>query len=661
MNILIPHSWLLEHLDTQADPQTIQRLLSLSGPSIERIYERDGESVYDIEVTTNRVDSMSVRGIAREAAVILTAAGIAAHLKPLTLPTAFTPAADILPVPQISDPEGLCKRTLAVVLSHVSHSATPEWMATRLKHVEQNIHDALIDITNYITHDLGHPCHAFDYDKIMTLGGQIIVRTATAGKSFTTLDGLTYTTVGGEIVFENGAGEIIDFPAIKGTANTSVDAQTQNVLLWIESLPAEKVRFGSMSHAIRTVAAQLNEKNVDPTLGETVLKKGIELYRSLCGAEQASEIADSFPQKPTPAPITMSLELFKRYLGISLPVEKITDMLGALEFSTSNAGETLSVTPPTFRPDINMPVDVVEEIARIYGYHNLQSSLMATCIPTDYPPGVDFALETKTKRFLAAIGLQEMYTYSLVSEELALKSGFSISEHLKLQNPLTDDRVFLRRSIIPSLQEACLLNPTRPDLSVFEFAHTYLPQENQLPEQRLHLSLYIQKPYREARGILESLCARIFFIPELQITPTTDETQAQITALSPIAQQVVGTLRVNASGATAIDLDWDVVLTVAHTHPRYQPQPKYPAITEDLTFTLPAHTAIGAVMTTLKTVDALIQTVQLADQYKKNFTFTISYRDETRPLSSAEVEPVRKKIVSALLEKHAGVLVGELA
>ncbi|MBP7774856.1 phenylalanine--tRNA ligase subunit beta [Candidatus Woesebacteria bacterium] len=661
MNILIPHSWLLEHLETEATPQQIQELLSLSGPSVERIYDRDGESVYDIEVTTNRVDSMSVRGIAREAAVILTAAGISAHLKPLTLTATVAPTSEALPLPQISDPEGLCKRTLAVVLSHVSRSATPEWMATRLKHVEQNIHDALIDITNYITHDLGHPCHAFDYDKIMALGGEIIVRTATAGKSFTTLDGLTYTTVGGEIVFENGAGEIIDFPAIKGTANTSVDAQTQNVLLWIESLPAEKVRFGSMSHAIRTVAAQLNEKNVDPTLGELVLKKGIELYRSLCGAQQASEIVDFFPQKPTPTAITVPLELFKRYLGISLPGEKITEILIALEFSTHSTEETLTVTPPTFRPDINIPVDVVEEIARIYGYHNLQSSLMATRIPTDYPPGVDFALETKTKRFLAAIGLQEMYTYSLVSEELALQSGFSISEHLKLQNPLTDDRAFLRRSLIPSLREACSLNPTRPDLSVFEFAHTYIAQENQLPEQHLHLSLYIQKPYREARGILESLCARIFFIPELHIAPTADGMQAQISAPLLTGQQVLGTLRVDAAGATAIDLDWDAVLATAHAHPRYQPQPKYPAITEDLTFTLPAHTAIGAVMTTLKTVDTLIQTVQLVDQYKENFTFTIAYRDENKPLSSAEVEPVRKKIVSTLLEKHSGALVGELA
>jgi phenylalanyl-tRNA synthetase beta chain len=206
-----------------------------------------------------------------------------------------------------------------------------------------------------------------------------------------------------------------------------------------------------------------------------------------------------------------------------------------------------------------------------------------------------------------------------------------------------------------------LLNPTRPDLSVFEFAHTYLPQENQLPEQRLHLSFYIQRPYREARGILESLCAHIFFIPELQITPTADGTQAQISVTSPTLQQVLGTLQVNASGATAIDLDWDAVLTAAHAHPRYQPQPKYPAITEDLTFTLPAHTAIGAVLTTINSSDALIQTVQLVDQYKENFTFSISYRDENKPLSSAEVEPVRKKIVSTLLEKHAGVLVGELA
>ncbi len=658
MNILIPHSWLLEHLETSATPQQIQELLSLSGPSVERIYDKDGEFVYDIEVTTNRVDSMCVRGIAREAAVILSEAGIPSHLKPLT--HTVTPIREPqLPLPQVIDTEGLCKRTLAVVLSHVSHAATPAWMAKRLTLIEQTIHDAMIDITNYVTHELGHPCHAFDYDKIMKLGGTIEVKTASAGQTFTTLDGASFTTVGGEIVFTNAAGEIIDFPAIKGTANTSVDESTENVLFWIESLPADKVRHGSMSHAIRTVAAQLNEKNVDPCMADDVLKKAVELYVSLCGAQQASNVFDVFVHKPQPQMISVPLSTCTRYLGIELAVTQIKDILIKLGCSVEVSTDTLIVTPPTFRPDITIPADVVEEIARIYGYHRLPSVLMATAIPTSYPHGVDFALESRTKRFLATVGLQEVFTYSLVSENIAQESGYSLAEHLALQNPLTEDRVYLRRTLIPSLREVCTANPQRPQLSVFEFAHTYQPVSGELPQQDLHLMFYMQLPYRTARGILEVYARQILFLPTVTIKSTPGTSKGAI-CVAENSEHILGTVEIDSHGATCIDLVWKEVLKQAHKHPEYHAQPKYPAITEDLTFTLNQTASVGSVIDTIRGIDPLIYAVDLLDMYKKNSTFRITYLDITRPLSSADVEPLRKKIVATIVEKQLGVLVGEL-
>ena len=235
MNILIPHTWLLEHLETTATPDQIQKYVSLSGPSIERIYDREGEPVYDIEITTNRVDSMCVRGIARECAVILTQAGIKSPLissKAEQSELVSGSSSLKLPFPVITNTvPSICRRTLGIILTNVQQSATPEWMAKRLRQTDQNVHNSIIDITNYVTHELGHPCHAFDYDKIMKLGGEIIIKQAEKGKNFTTLDGLEYETAGGEIVFENSQGEIIDLPAVMGTANTAVDEKTQNILL----------------------------------------------------------------------------------------------------------------------------------------------------------------------------------------------------------------------------------------------------------------------------------------------------------------------------------------------------------------------------------------------------------------------------------------------
>jgi len=334
MNILIPHKWLLEHLDTKATEAKIQEYVSLCGPSIERIYQKEGESVYDIEVTTNRVDSMSIRGIAREAAVILEQFGIKAKIKPSSIVRNVkidVSPSKMLPLPRINNDPKLSKRLICVVLSDIKRNATPDWMAKRLLQTDQNIHDAAIDITNYVTHELGHPCHAFDYDKLMKTGGEINVVEAKKGETFTTLDGETFTTVGGEVVFKNGEGKIIDLPSIKGTANTSIDESTTNILLLLESIMAEKVRFASMTHAIRTTAAQLMEKNVDPNLAEDVLLRGIELYKDLTGAKVASKIFNKFPGKKTLNPVEITLKRINEYLGIDISMEKVVSILEQLE------------------------------------------------------------------------------------------------------------------------------------------------------------------------------------------------------------------------------------------------------------------------------------------------------------------------------------------
>lgn len=661
MNILIPHNWLLEHLETEATPQKLQELLSLSGPSVERVEEKENEPVYDIEVTTNRVDSMSVRGIAREAGVILSQAGVPAKLKPLQIPAIPNSNNKTLPLPKIENDPTLCKRITCVVLSTVDHSATPDWMAKRLKQIDQNVHYAAIDITNYITHELGHPCHAFDYNKIMALGGVISVVEAEAGKPFKTLDGVEYKTVGGEVVFENEHGEIIDLPAIKGTHNTAVDDNTQNILFWIESINHQKVRHGSMSHAIRTVAAQLNEKQVDPNLADSILARGVELYQSLCHATVASEVYNEFPGKADMKSVKTPASTFSRYLGIELQPETITSLLEQLECRVSydSASQTFDVTPPTFRPDIEIPADVVEEIARIYGYHNLPSRLMDTAIPTVKPTNTNFDFEHATKTFLAHIGWQELYTYSLVSESVASDSGFSPAQHMKLQNPLTDDRVYLRRSLVPSLQEILNMNSQVKSLSVFELANVYHPQNEGLPTEELHLTLVGQKTYQAVRADLEALL-RQFYITTISIVETTNNSEQKGDILLD-EKAKIGTVTILANNRVAVDLLVSAVLPYLKTHPTYQPLPKAAAVTEDLTFVLPPKTAIGSILSTIRKTSTLVSAVELADQYKQNFTFTITYLDKERSLSSTEVEPIRKKIVEVVTQEYNGALVGSVS
>ena len=573
---------------------------------------------------------------------------------------------------------------MCVILGEIKRNPTPNWMAKRLTQVEMNIHDAAIDITNYVTHELGHPCHAFDYDKLMATGGEIHIVEAKAGEKFSTLDGESFVTLGGEVVFKNSGGEIIDLPSIKGTANTSVDQSTKNILLLLESIIPEKVRFASMTHAIRTTAAQLMEKGVDPHLMSENIKFGIKLYEQLCEAQVKSEIYDDFSGDTKPQPVKIKRSTIENYLGIKLVnsgkpkktqlalgrVEEILEQLGCQVKIVSNSPHLLTqdyeltVTPPTHRPDLQIPADIIEEIARIYGYHNLPSVIMPGVIPLKKQPGVDFKLEGKIKHFLADLSWQEAYTYSMVSEELALQSGFKLAEHLKLQNPLGEDKVYLRRSLIPSLIEFVENNPLEHELSIFELANLYSPQKNDLPAEALHLSLVSKRAYRQVKGDLEALLDKLY-VTNYRFEPS-EKLTGQFTQLAEIQVfqdqqwQLIGQLGVLKDGLIAAGIAMAKLIPVVQDHPTYQPIPKTTPIIEDLTFTLTGQTRLYQLLQSTKALHKLINLVTLKDVYRQNYTFTIEYLDPQANLSVEQIAPIRKQIVELVETKFNGKLIGNI-
>ena len=311
----------------------------------------------------------------------------------------------------------------------------------------------------------------------------------------------------------------------------------------------------------------------------------------------------------------------------------------------------IEVTPPSFRSDLQLDVDVIEEIARIYGYHNLPSTLMNTPIPTTKQAGTDFIVEERVKRFLAASGAQELYTYSMVSEARALEDGFSLSEHLKLSNPLTDDRVYLRRSLLPSLVEA-LEEMMRPGLVVFELANVYHPQENALPIEQLHLSIVSNCEYRQLRTQVEAMLAT------MHITKMRIDTESHCLTAGEM-DTVIGVVT-QLGSYVAFDFIWSELLQIATTHPHYIPLAKAAPLTEDLTFTLPARTAVGPIISAMLAVSPLIHSVTLGAQYKQNFTFRCTYLNPDQPISSDEVAPIRAQLVETVQRVAQATLVGTL-
>ena len=600
MNISIPHSWLKEFLTTDAPPQKIAECLSLCGPSVEQLEKTKDDYVYHLEVTTNRVDMMSVLGIAREAAAILPQFGYKARFKTSgTLPEVDQTGSFPL---EIKVNHQLCPRFSAVVINNVTIKPSPPKIKERLEKSGIRSLNNVVDISNYLMRAYGQPVHTFDFDKIKD---KMILRLSRKGETLTTLDGKTFTLPGEDIVIEDGSKRLIDLCGIMGGANSAVDANTKKVLLFVQTYSAKHIRRTSMILGQRSEAAQIFEKQPDPEQIMSVLLKGIQLFKQLTGGAQSSKIIDIYPQPDKPKSVTAPLQLIKECLGVEITQPEVDKILKSLGFINNQV--------PSWRAkDINIPEDIVEEVARIYGYHRLPSQIMATAIPTNYPE-TNFYLEQQIKHWLVGFGLTEIYTNSLI--------GQNYPGQLKIKNALSTDWQYLRNSLIPSHTQT---------FAAFEIANTYHPRPGRLPEERLQLIISGFSDFAKLKGIVDALFAKLHLPVSAALTATT----------------------------AVIDLE--PVLKRARLYPHYRPVSTYPAIVEDMTFTLPQRTYLGPVIQAIKTVDRLIISVRLYSLFENNFTFRITYQSQAKQLSAAMIAPIRKKIVSNLKTEFKTDLVGEI-
>ncbi|MDZ7586760.1 MAG: phenylalanine--tRNA ligase subunit beta [Patescibacteria group bacterium] len=605
MNITLSHSWLKDFLTTNASPKQIANSLSLCGPSVEKLTQTKNDYLYEIEVTTNRVDCMSVLGIAREAAAILPQFGFSAHLKnnisQSAKPTGSDPVGKSFPLKVIIDPK-LCFRFTAVVIKNVTVKTSPKNIQNRLESSRIRSLNNVIDISNYLMRAYGQPVHVFDLDKIKS---KMILRVSKPKETVTTLDGKIHILPGNDIVIEDGSRQLIDLCGIMGGLNSSVDQQTKNVLLFVQTYNPTHIRQTSMNLAHRTEAAVIFEKSPDPELVMPVLLKGIQLFKSMASGEQGSTIIDIYPHPYKSIVVKASLQLIKDRLGIEISQNEVDKILKSLGFINQQV--------PSWRAkDITIPEDIIEEVARIYGYHRLPSQIMAAAIPTNYPKE-NFHLEHQIKLWLTGLGLNEIYTNSLVSQN---RPG-----QLKIKNALSADWQYLRNSLIPSHTQ---------NFPAFEIANIYLPRLGKLPEEKLQLIISGVRDFPRLKGIIDVLSAKLHY------------------TLSPTYN----------SGAAVIDLS--TVIKNAQIYPHYQPISSHPPMLEDLTFTLPEKTYLGPVIEAIKSTHRLIKSVQLTKTYQQNFTFTITYQNLSKDLSAADIAPIRKIIVNSLKNKFKADLVGDL-
>lgn len=608
MQILISDSWLREFLETNASPKDIQKCLSLCGPSIERLHEKNGDYVYDIEVTTNRVDCMSVAGIAREAYAILPRFGYTAKLlkNPWDVETRLSTTDKVSYLNAKVDP-ALCSRFSAVLIRNVKIQPSPEWMQKKLELVGVRAINNVVDISNYLMYELGQPVHMFDYDKISKT--KMILRESKPHEMVTTLDGSTHKLPGGDIVIEDGSGNLIDLCGIMGGQLSEIDEHTQNVLLFVQTYEPTHIRKTSMSTALRTDAAVLFEKSLPQESVLPTLYQGIQLLENLTGGISEKQILDIFEPSNQSHLISLTQPLSKftsQRLGVTLSEADIKSLILPLGFTLKG---DLHVTIPWYRKfDIQISEDVVEEVARIYGYHNLPSQLMSGEIPLSRPYDNQLKWEYEIKSALKYWGYTETYTYSLVPN----------GEGLKLKNPLTTEWVYLRTSLIPSHQQVIKENLGRiPEINLFEIANVYVVKEKDLPEEasRLVISSSSKDTFK-LKGIVEALSEMVHV--KLSYELVVDE------------------------NCVAVEINLTGIFENATHTTRFTPISKFTPIIEDINLIL--NQPYPELVSILKKLSPYIVNTELIDVYQQKITVRLTYHSPEKQLSSDDIEPVRKAI-----------------
>lgn len=650
MDILIPDTWLRDYLITKATPRELEKYLSLCGPSVERVTGTGINTVYSIEVTTNRVDSASIYGIAREANAILPKFGIKTTLKKYSSPINIPSANKVNYLTAIVDPK-LCYRFSAILIKNVKIAESPKRIKDLLTLSGVRPINNVVDISNFIMAELGQPIHTFDYDKIV--GAKMILRESRKGEKVTTLDNKKFVLGGGDIVIEDGSGKLIDLAGIMGGKNSAIDENTKNVLLFVQTYNPVNIRRTSMSLAQRTDAAVLFEKGLDPEAVSLGIVRGIQLFKDLTGGTPEKTLLDIYPDPVKTRSLSLDLDFISNKIGVPITKIEVTSSLTALGFGIKWFGNKLTVTTPSFRAnDITIPEDIVEEVARIYGYHNLPNVLMTGSIPP-FAPDTTFDFEYKIKTILKGYGGVEVYTYSLVPK------NYITGKALRLINPLGEDTEYLRTSFMPSLVAATRENSGEKNkYHLFELTNEYLPKTKDLPEERLTLAgVFSGYNFRNAKGIVAALLA------ELNINVTFVIEDAEF--FKPNQRVIInsGKTTIGEFGVLETDNLFYYEFSVRGLKntckgKSYIPIPKYPAQIEDLTIILPQQTKIGEVINTMTLIDKRIASVSLKDIFKDAFTFQISYQDLGKTLTNEEVEVLRNKVMATVKTKFGGNIKG---
>ncbi len=635
--------------------------------------------LFDIEVTTNRPDAMSIVGLAREAGAAglgvfdSESVGAGFSLRSVRrLKSAATPTNIRLAV-EVKD-EDLCPRYQAVVIENVKVAPSPWWMQKRLLTSGHRPINNVVDVTNYILHELGQPLHAFDADKLE--GGKIIVRKAKKGEKILALDGKEYQLDPSMLAICDAVRPVA-IAGVMGGEPTGTMESTTRIIIESATFDSVSVRRTARALNLYSDSSSLFEKGLSTESTTPALHRAIELICQLTGGHVASNIVDERARKYKPLSFAYDPQRVSDLIGIDVPAKKQKEILEGLGFVVVKG----KITVPYWRDhDIENSVDFVEEVARMVGYGNLPSVIPTGTLPTPIIEPI-IVWERKLKEILHAAGLTEAYGLSLVSADQLKKLDIDPDAAVKVQNPLSEDIAYLRTSLWPSLLTAVEQNQHRfPEAEMFEISAVHEPKKGDIPARRMRLGITVygadgSSAFSRAKGLIERMLREAGAKNAAFVTPIeTPYLHPGRSAMMTVGDKPCGAIGELAplyatrfgidKRVTIVDVNLDCLLPHLGGGKMYNEVLMFQDTIRDISFVLPERLTYEQVHVSIASVDALVADVALLDVYqgkgidpgKKSMAFRLSLRAVDRTLSSNEADKVMQSVGQMLQKQFSATI-----
>lgn len=656
-----------------------------------------GDVILDIELTPNLARCFSVLGVAREVAALLD--------KKLRYPSfeylAEGPSIAGQVKIEIREPE-LNPRFTAALLKDVKIQPSPQWMQRRLKLVGQRPINNIVDVTNYITFEIGQPTHAFDYDKLKARAGgkepTIITRLPEKGETLETLDEVKRELQPHNILVTDTAG-VLSIGGIIGGAETEISKETTTVLLEAASWNFINIRRTTQSQKVFTDAGVRFSRGVHPSQALLGVQRGIELMRRSGGGTIATGIVDVYPGKPETITIDLPIAQVQRLMGMEFAIETAADILTRLEFDVTINGDSLHVVVPDHRMDISPGeigvADLIEEIARIEGYDEIPNTVMEDAMPPQWA-NTTLEREERVRDLLVALGLRENISYRFTTPEReaqlippGAEAPKSPGDYVRMANPISVDKTVLRHTLLVSLLENAANNARfQTGQQVFEIGSVYFKkQAGELPEEPRKLGILMTGTrekigwmggnnaavdFYDLKGVIEGLLDGLHIEASYERASHPSFHPGR-SALVKLGKRKIGTIgEVHPLVARAFDLtdapvyaaelDLDVIIDRVIENHLVSPLPITPPVLEDIALVVKEDLPAADVERAIKQAGGdLLKEVRLFDVYQgksveaghKSLAYSLTYQTDERTLTDKEVAQVRKRIITTV-EKQLG-------